>query len=138
MAKVVLLDSGPLVAALRQRDRFHQWAGSHFDGTTQAFLTCDAVISEGFFLLSSAPQGKERLCAMLERKLVISDFQSSAHLGDLVRLMRRYADTPMSFADACLVRMAEVHPECAILTTDRDFLTYRRHGRQVIPVLMPH
>jgi len=43
----------------------------------------------------------------------------------------------MSLADACLVRMAEVHPHCQVLTTDRDFLVYRRHGRHVIPVLAP-
>jgi hypothetical protein len=35
----------------------------------------------------------------------------------------------MSLADASLVRMAEL--------TDRDFLAYRRNGRQVIPLMSP-
>jgi uncharacterized protein len=43
----------------------------------------------------------------------------------------------MSFADACLVRMAELRDEAIILTTDTDFQIYRKRGRQVIPVLIP-
>jgi predicted nucleic acid-binding protein len=43
----------------------------------------------------------------------------------------------MSLADACLVRMAEIFPGSKVLTFDRDFLIYRKHGNRVIPVLMP-
>jgi predicted nucleic acid-binding protein len=43
----------------------------------------------------------------------------------------------MSLADACLVRMAELHDNCQIFTTDRDFKIYRRKGRSVIPLLAP-
>ncbi len=51
--------------------------------------------------------------------------------------MRKYADRPMSVADACLVRLAEITPQSVVLTLDRDFLVYRKHGRQVIPLLVP-
>lgn len=51
--------------------------------------------------------------------------------------MRKYADVPMSLADACLVRMTEVLPEPIVLTTDADFRVYRRHGRQVVPCVLP-
>ncbi len=43
----------------------------------------------------------------------------------------------MSLADACLVRLAELHPGSTIFTFDADFRIYRRHGNRVIPVLMP-
>ena len=52
-------------------------------------------------------------------------------------LLRKYADVPMSVADACLVRMAEVTAHSTVLTLDRGFRVYRKHGRQVIPLLMP-
>ncbi len=52
-------------------------------------------------------------------------------------LLRKYADQPMSLADACPVRMAELNENCQVLTTDRDFLVYRRKGRSVIPLLAP-
>ena len=58
-------------------------------------------------------------------------------LADLRALMRRYRDRPMSLADACLVRLAELHPGGTVFTLDGDFRVYRRHGNKVVPVLMP-
>jgi predicted nucleic acid-binding protein len=52
-------------------------------------------------------------------------------------LLLRYANVPMSLADACLVRMAEQYPSSPVLTLDRDFRLYRKNGRQVIPARMP-
>ena len=51
--------------------------------------------------------------------------------------MRRYADTPMSLADACLVRLTELLADCRLFTLDSDFEHYRRNGRQKIPLLRP-
>ncbi|MSU24758.1 MAG: hypothetical protein EXS32_13165 [Opitutus sp.] len=53
------------------------------------------------------------------------------------KLMRRYADRPMSFADACLVRMAELHAEAVVWTLDADFHVYRKHGRQTLALVAP-
>ena len=51
--------------------------------------------------------------------------------------MLPYKDTPMSFADACLVRMAEIQNDAVIFATDSDFETYRKNGRQTIPLITP-
>ena len=51
--------------------------------------------------------------------------------------MVKYANVPMSFADACLVRISELYANSAVLTLDSDFRIYRKHGNQVIPVIMP-
>ena len=51
--------------------------------------------------------------------------------------MAKYHDIPMSLADACLVRMAELLPDPVVLTTDSDFAVYRRFGRRVVPYLSP-
>ncbi len=48
---------------------------------------------------------------------------------------RRKARDP--FADICLVRMSEFAKGCVVFTLDRDFLVYRRNGRQTIPLLAP-
>lgn len=137
MAKTVLIDSGPLVAALRRRDQHHGWARAHFEATSNPFVTCEAVISECFFLLEKAPRGKEMLSTVLERGVVSVEFSFDAQRTETLRLIRRYDNLPMSFADACLVRMAEQTDAAAIFTTDRDFRTYRRNGRQVIPLIFP-
>ena len=51
--------------------------------------------------------------------------------------MRRYRNRPMSLADACLVRLSEIHAAVEVLTLDTDFRIYRRHGNKVIPLRMP-
>lgn len=53
------------------------------------------------------------------------------------RLLKKYRDVPMDFADACLVRMTELSADCLVWTTDSDFAVYRRHGRKTIPLLIP-
>ena len=53
------------------------------------------------------------------------------------RLIRRYRDVPMSFADACLVRIVECTDNASIMTLDSDFRIYRQTGRRVIPLLIP-
>jgi predicted nucleic acid-binding protein len=135
MAKTVLIDSGPIVAALCRRDQHHAWAKLHFAAFTEPCLTCEAVLSEAFFLLERAGENADILCALLERGIVATGFALDRHLVETNRLMRRYKDIPMSFADACLVRMAELHNDAAIFTTDRDFETYRKNGRQTIPLI---
>ena len=137
MAKTVVIDSGAIVAALRRRDQHHAWARAHFEAETEPFVTCEAVISESFFLLQRARGGKEALCGLLERAIIAVDFSFSDQLAETLRLVRRYHDTPMSFADACLVRIAEQTDGAIVFTTDSDFRTYRKNGRQIIPLIMP-
>jgi predicted nucleic acid-binding protein len=137
MAKIVVIDSGAIVAALRRRDQHHAWARAHFQAETEPFVTCEAVLSESFFLLEKAPGGKEALCGLLERAIITVEFSFAEQLAETIRLLRRYQDTPMSFADACLVRMAEQVQNAVVFTTDADFRTYRKNGRQIIPLIMP-
>jgi uncharacterized protein len=54
-----------------------------------------------------------------------------------MELLRRYRNVPMSMADACLVRMSELHADCLVFSTDNDFNIYRRRGDQIIPALIP-
>ena len=137
MGKSVLIDTGPLVAVLRRRDEHHEWAAAHFQAATEPFTTCEAVISESFFLLERARDGKEALCGLLERRVIVIRYSLDDELTETIRLVRRYADAPMRFADACLVRMAEKSDDAVVFTTDRDFRTYRKNGRQVIPLIIP-
>ena len=132
MEKTVLIDTGPLVAVLRERDQHHKWARHHFASLRNACVTCEAVLSEAFHMLETAPSGAERLCALLEEGTIRINFDVDDHLPDVLRVLRRYRNLPMGFADACLVRMSELHRECAVFTTDSDFRTYRRHGRQIV------
>jgi uncharacterized protein len=74
---------------------------------------------------------------MLQRGSLRVAFDLAGQLQPILRLMQKYADVPMSLADACLVRMTEALPDSLLLTTDTDFRVYRRHSRQVVPYRMP-
>jgi predicted nucleic acid-binding protein len=73
----------------------------------------------------------------VRRKILRFDFDLQEDFESISILMRRYADLPMDLADACLVRMAEQRRDVRVFTLDRDFKIYRRHGRQVIPLIFP-
>jgi predicted nucleic acid-binding protein len=137
MARTVLIDSGAIVALLCRRDQHHVWAKSHFEAFTEPCLSCEAVLSESFFLLERAHLGGEALCALLERGIIIANFSWERNLPETLHLIRRYRNLPMDFADACLVRMAEIHKQAIVFTTDTDFETYRKNGRQTIPLVAP-
>lgn len=65
------------------------------------------------------------------------DFQVKPNADRIFRLMEKYADQPMDFADACIVTMSEQVNDCLLLTLDRDdFKVYRRHDREVIPIYL--
>jgi predicted nucleic acid-binding protein len=58
-------------------------------------------------------------------------FQGSADYERMRTLMQKYRDHPMDLADASLVCLAEERGVRDIFTLDeRDFRTYRIHGRQ--------
>jgi uncharacterized protein len=136
MAESVLVDAGFLIALLSRRDRHHRWAAAQFPHLPRPWKTCEAALSEAFHLLGSG--GGSALAALLRRRAVVPAFAMGEELERVLRLMQKYADIPMSLADACLVRMTEIVPDSMVLTTDADFHIYRRHGRQVVPCLTPY
>jgi len=136
-ATKILADTGPLVAYVNQTDQHNRWAVATFGSFYEPLCTCEAVISEVLFLLRSADLNVETFLQLLERGAVKTTFSMEENRADVLNLLRKYADQPMSLADACLVRMAELNDHCQIFTTDRDFLVYRRKGRGVIPLLAP-
>jgi predicted nucleic acid-binding protein len=137
MADLVLADTGPLVAALRKRDRYHAWARAQLAARLAPLATCEAVLSEAFFLLQGVSGGHAALAAMIDRGLLEVRFDFHDEHEATLRLLRKYSDTPMGFADACLVRMSEMHRSSQVLTLDRDFEAYRRNGRERIPLIAP-
>ena len=98
-------------------------------------MTCEAVLSETFHLLGG--RGIESVAALLRRGVLICSYRFADDPDAVLKLLEKYSQMPMSFADACLVRMAEIVNDPALLTTDADFRIYRRHGRQMIPCVLP-
>ncbi|MBI2944616.1 MAG: PIN domain-containing protein [Candidatus Wallbacteria bacterium] len=132
-----LLDTGPLVAYLHQREEHHYWAKSTLSTLMRPLLTCESVLSEACFLLEGSPVGVNAVLDLVSRGALEIPFRLTDECDSVARLMRRYATVPMSLADACLVRMAEQISGSVVVTLDGDFAIYRKNGRQVIPTMMP-
>ena len=135
MARSVLADSGFLVALLSRRDGRRDWAVAIAKRFPPPWHTCEPVLSETYHLLG--PAGLPAISELLTKRALVARFRLDTELERVVKLMERYAEVPMSFADACLVRMTEVVANPVLLTTDGDFRIYRRHGRQAIPAILP-
>jgi uncharacterized protein len=135
MARSVLADAGFVVALLSSRDNHHEWAATEASEFPPPWFTCEAVLSEAFHLLGK--HGVAGLGALLRRRALLVSFELAENVEPVLRLVEKYADIPMSLADACLVRMTETLADPIVLTTDEDFRLYRRHSRQVVPCRMP-
>lgn len=135
MAANLIADSSFLVAFLNERDTSHGWAAIQARRLAPPWKTCEAALSEAFYLLG--PVGAPALVELIQVRAVACAFQLSDHVDDVIRFMTKYRDVPMSFTDACLVRMSEILSDPLVLTTDRDFHIYRRHSRQSVPCVMP-
>jgi predicted nucleic acid-binding protein len=136
MVASVLVDAGFLIALLNRRDSNHRWAVTQPPHLPPPWKTCEAALSEAFHLLGA--RGTPGLAELLRCGALVSDFRLAENVEDVLKLMNKYADVPMSFADACLVRMTEVLSDPVLLTTDTDFRIYRRHSRQTVPSRTPH
>lgn len=133
----IVIDTGPMVALLNRRDRYHTWAREVLDTVTAPIFTCEAVISEACFLLGRFAGGQDKVMEMLAQDIVQIGFQLQSETDAVRLLLSKYSSVPMSLADACLVRMTELDSASAIVTLDADFKVYRRNRRQVIPTIMP-
>ena len=135
MAESILVDTGFLIAFINRRDRHHGWATAQARESLPPWKTCDAVLTEAFHLLEQ--ERRPLLLTLLIRSAVIPAFSVANDRDAILNLMQKYADVPISLADACLVRMTETLADPLVLTTDRDFHVYRRHSRQIVPCATP-
>jgi uncharacterized protein len=135
--RVGLLDTGPLVSFLASGLDHHEWAVEQWKQLRPPLLTCEPVLTEAAFLLKREGRDTDALFALLERGVIQIAIAVEREQADLRALMRRYRNRPMSLADACLVRLSEIHRTAEVVTLDADFRIYRRYRNNVIPVRMP-
>lgn len=137
MTEAALLDTGPLVAFLHANEQHHAWVVAQLRSLPPRFLTCEAVLTECCFLLGFAPRALEQIEGWLERGVLQVPFRFFPESQRVMQLMHVYRNVPMSFADACLVRMSELYPDLPVFTLDADFRVYRKNGRQRIETILP-
>jgi uncharacterized protein len=129
-----IADTGLIVALLNRDDRHHRWALEIARTVSEPLLTCEAVLSEAGFQVGSI----RWVLGLVREGFLKIAFDLSGNIEEVLELAERYQDRTPDLADLCLIRMSEIHGDLPVLTVDeKDFRTYRRNGRDVIPIVCP-
>ncbi len=132
----VIFDTGPLVAWFCPRDKHHDWACKTFSEIPAGGLICEAVLAEVCHLVPKDGIARSKVLEFVERG-GLTPVYLGGELPALRDLLNRYADAPMDFADACIVRLTELHAGSTVCTTDGDFRFFRKNGHEPISLLAP-
>lgn len=132
-----LLDTGPIIAFLDSRDPQHDRVAAALDSFSGRLVTSSAVVLEAMHLLTTFRAGAVSLVEFLvASKTEIYSCTSIEELLESAKLMAKYSDTPLDFADATLILLACRKKIYKILTLDRrGFRTYRA-GRKAFQLVM--
>jgi uncharacterized protein len=127
-----LIDTGPIVAYLDAADNAHARVVARLDRFSGRLITTGAVVTEAMYFVSATALGPRRLAEfVLDSGMQVFDLAQPAELRAAADLMERYSDTPMDYADATLVLLAEALRIHDVLTLDRrGFSTYRAASRK--------
>ncbi len=135
--RAAIVDTGPLVAFLDRAEQHHRWVAEQVEELAPPLLVCEPVLAEAMHLLARFSRAQDALFGLLENGALRIAFRIEEHVPALLKLHQKYPDRPMSLADACIVRMAEIHEQHAVLTLDSDFTVYRKHGRVPLALIHP-
>jgi predicted nucleic acid-binding protein len=119
------LDTVAIVALLDRSERLHKRCVAAIGGISRPLITCEAVIAESCYLLRELPGAAEAVVENVNRGIFVIRFQLAQSAAAVHRILHKYRDMEIDFADACLIRLAEEVESGEILTLDRDFRVYR-------------
>ena len=132
--RAAIVDTGPLVAFSRPGGTSSPLGSRAIEELDAPLLVCEPVLAETMHLLARFSRAQDALFGLLENGALTITFRIDEHISALRKLHQKYRDRPISLADACIVRMAEIYERHAALTL--DFSVYRKHGR--IPLALIH
>lgn len=129
---MILIDTGPLVAAFNPREPRHAECAKTLLERGDQYMTTIACLTEALYFIGEKRGwgGQNKLLGLIEVDALSVAGMTSNEIKRARKLMDKYSDTPMDFADASLVVAAESYGENRIFTFDGDFKVYRIHGRR--------
>ena len=132
----VLRDNGALVALFSEGQYAQEDCERALKDLGGTLLTTLPVITEAFYFLDSRSEREGLWKFVLGGALRLAEILPD-DLGRMLRLMEKYSDLPMDFADASLVALSESLNVRKIFTLDqRHFRVYRprhAHSFEVFP-----
>ena len=121
-----LLDAGPLVALLAERDSHHRRCVATLASLSPPLLTCWPVLTEAAWILRKQHRPADRIAAAHAAGMFEILPLNGEDLPAIAVIMARYEDAGVQFADAALAHLAEREGIRTVFTTDRrDFSIIR-------------
>ena len=132
----VILDTGPWVALIDRSEERHEecveWL-RQFDGD---IFSSEAILTEVLYLLNFSSKAQSSAIDFVLNEAFTLVPSSLESLKRAKRLMEKYKDIPMDYADATLVCLAEDLSITHVVTFDvKDFGIYRSSLKKPFLVL---
>jgi predicted nucleic acid-binding protein len=127
--KALVCDTGPLLAALNNRDKYHAASVALFDGFDGDLIVPSLIVTEVCYLAQTqvGPQAEAMfLDAIVNQELAIEN-PTTQDWSRITQLVRQYAGFPLGVADASVIAIAERLGITRIASIDH------RHMRAVKP-----
>jgi hypothetical protein len=126
LTEPVLIDTGPLVAVLYQRDSQHKTCVAQLGKLTRTPITCWPVLTEASHLLHRVGGSIGDLLRLISSKELEVAELGEESAGWLSEFLKRYPSIRVDLADAALMYLAERRGIEVVFTLDRrDFSIYR-------------
>lgn len=136
MSKRAVVDTGPLVAIVRDQEEHHARCVATLKDLRSPLLTCWPVITEVAWLLRHEPGAMKIIEGLVSSGAVQLVALDAEALSWAVAFMDRYATLGAQLADAALMFIAEREGLDTVFTLDRrDFNVYRTSDGQALTVV---
>lgn len=135
-SRLVLIDTGPLVAIVSRQDAHHERCVEELAGLPTPLVTCWPVLAEALWLLRhNQPAIAGIFRGFSEGLWALAPLGAEA-LPALEAFLKRYQKIRSQLADACLVYLAQRERIDTVFTLDeRDFSVYRHTKNQRLKIL---
>ncbi len=134
---MTLTDTGPLVALIDARDRYHALIVASLSAVAWPLVTTEACLTEALYLLNAAAgwSGQKALWQFVEDGgLRVLETPQNGPLRARA-YMEQFRDQPCDYADATLLVTAEEMGLRRVFTIDRHVYAYRLPGGIALEVI---
>jgi uncharacterized protein len=135
-ARGLLIDSGPLVALLNERDQHHVVCLNQARQLRGQFFTSWPVVTEAAHLLGDRSDAVKKLLAWIRTLEIQLVSLTAADADGISDILTRFTDQKFDFADATLMYLAERDGMTKVFTIDhRHFSVFRTTRRQPLMIV---
>jgi len=132
----VMMDTGPWVALIDRSEERHKECVEWLRNFNDNILSSEAVLTEVLYLLNFSQRAQSATIDFVLSGAIILVPSSLESLKRTKRLMEKYKDIPMDYADATLVSIAEDFSITHVVTfNEKDFGIYRLSSKQSFVIL---